>query len=43
MVARNHAYRPIVLNTKENLLGKFVEVEIVEAGKTYLRGRIIGH
>jgi len=43
MVARNQAYRPIVLNTKENLLGKFVEVEIVEAGKTYLRGRIIGH
>jgi MiaB/RimO family radical SAM methylthiotransferase len=41
MVARNHAYRPIVLNTRENLLGKFVEVEVVEAGKTYLKGRLV--
>ena len=41
MVARNHAYRPIVLNTKQNLLGKFVKAEVVEAGKTYLRGRLV--
>ncbi|MEM2555347.1 MAG: tRNA (N(6)-L-threonylcarbamoyladenosine(37)-C(2))-methylthiotransferase [Candidatus Caldarchaeum sp.] len=40
MVARNTAYRPIVLNTRENLLGRFVNVEIVEAEKTYLRGRL---
>ncbi|MEM2719966.1 MAG: radical SAM protein, partial [Candidatus Caldarchaeum sp.] len=40
MVARNTAYRPIVLNTRENLLGRFVNVEIVDAEKTYLRGRL---
>ncbi|MCS7129346.1 MAG: MiaB/RimO family radical SAM methylthiotransferase, partial [Candidatus Caldarchaeum sp.] len=40
MVARNHAYRPIVLDTRKNLLGQFVEVEVVGAEKTYLRGRL---
>ncbi|MCS6770304.1 MAG: tRNA (N(6)-L-threonylcarbamoyladenosine(37)-C(2))-methylthiotransferase [Candidatus Caldarchaeum sp.] len=41
MVARNHAYRPIVLDTRKNLLGQFVEVEVVGAEKTYLRGRLM--
>ncbi len=41
MVARNHAYRPIVLNTRKNLLGRFVDVEVVAAEKTYLRGCLI--
>jgi tRNA A37 methylthiotransferase MiaB len=26
---------------EKNLLGKFVEVEVVEAGKTYLKGRLV--
>ncbi|MEM1942547.1 MAG: tRNA (N(6)-L-threonylcarbamoyladenosine(37)-C(2))-methylthiotransferase [Candidatus Caldarchaeum sp.] len=41
MAARNHAYRPIILNTRENLLGRFVEAEVVEAEKTYLKARLV--
>ncbi|MEM2973392.1 MAG: tRNA (N(6)-L-threonylcarbamoyladenosine(37)-C(2))-methylthiotransferase [Candidatus Caldarchaeum sp.] len=41
MAARNHAYRPIILNTRENLLGRFVEAEVVEAEKTHLKARIV--
>jgi MiaB-like tRNA modifying enzyme len=32
-IARNFAYKPIVVKTKENLLGKFVKVKIVKAEK----------
>ncbi|MDW8084325.1 MAG: tRNA (N(6)-L-threonylcarbamoyladenosine(37)-C(2))-methylthiotransferase [Candidatus Caldarchaeum sp.] len=43
MVGRNIAYRPVVFDSDQNLLGKFVEVEVVDAEKTYLHGRLLGH
>ncbi|MCS6783699.1 MAG: tRNA (N(6)-L-threonylcarbamoyladenosine(37)-C(2))-methylthiotransferase [Candidatus Caldarchaeum sp.] len=42
MIGRNYAYRPVVFESEENLLGRFVEVEVVEAERTYLRGRLLG-
>lgn len=38
VVGRNFAYKPIVLKTKENLFGKFVNVEIVDATPNCLIG-----
>ena len=37
-VGRNFAYKPIVLKTTDNLLGKTVKVKVVEALGTYLIG-----
>ncbi|MCS7110497.1 MAG: tRNA (N(6)-L-threonylcarbamoyladenosine(37)-C(2))-methylthiotransferase [Candidatus Caldarchaeum sp.] len=42
MVGRNYAYRPVVFDSEENLLGRFVEIEVVGAERTYLRGRLLG-
>ncbi|MEM0441068.1 MAG: tRNA (N(6)-L-threonylcarbamoyladenosine(37)-C(2))-methylthiotransferase [Candidatus Caldarchaeum sp.] len=41
MVGRNYTYRPVVFEGKENLLGQFVQVEVVEARRTYLMGRLL--
>ncbi|MEM5870147.1 MAG: tRNA (N(6)-L-threonylcarbamoyladenosine(37)-C(2))-methylthiotransferase [Candidatus Aenigmatarchaeota archaeon] len=35
-VARNFAYKPIVLKTREEIFGKFVEVEIKEARENFI-------
>lgn len=43
MVGRNYAYRPVVLDLDRSWLGRFVEVEIVDAEKTYLTGRPLSH
>jgi len=40
-VARNFAYKPIIINSKENLLGKFVKVKIKDATYFDLRGEMI--
>ncbi len=41
LIARNSSYKPIVLDTKDrDLLGKFVEVEVVKAKETYLLGNL---
>jgi MiaB-like tRNA modifying enzyme len=40
-VGRNYAYKPIVLESEQDLLGRFVDVEIIEARSTYLLGRIV--
>ncbi|MEM5766455.1 MAG: tRNA (N(6)-L-threonylcarbamoyladenosine(37)-C(2))-methylthiotransferase [Candidatus Aenigmatarchaeota archaeon] len=40
-VARNFAYKPIVLKTKEKIFGKFVEVEVKEARENFLLGKKI--
>jgi tRNA A37 methylthiotransferase MiaB len=37
-VGRNFAYKPIVIQSKEDLMGKTVKVEVVEACTTYLKG-----
>ncbi len=39
--ARNFAYKPIIVKSKENLLGKFVDVRITDATFYDLRGEII--
>lgn len=39
-VARNFAYRPIILKSEKNLLGKFLDVRITDATYYDLRGEI---
>jgi tRNA A37 methylthiotransferase MiaB len=41
MIARNSHYKPIVLNTGENLLGRFVEVRVTDYSHHYLRGEVV--
>jgi threonylcarbamoyladenosine tRNA methylthiotransferase CDKAL1 len=40
-IARNFAYKPIVIKSNEDLLGKTLRVEVVEASMTYLKGKIV--
>ncbi len=40
-IARNFAYKPIVLKSSEELLGKTLRVEVVEASQTYLKAKIV--
>ena len=40
-IARNFAYKPIVVYSKENILGTFVKVKVVDAKVTYLVGEIV--
>jgi threonylcarbamoyladenosine tRNA methylthiotransferase CDKAL1 len=39
---RDPAYRPVVLDSRTDILGRFVNVEIVEGKRIYLRGSRIG-
>ena len=40
-VGRNFAYKPIVIKNKDNLLGKILQVKVVEASATYLKADIL--
>lgn len=40
-VGRNFAYKPIVVKSDQNLLGRFVDVEIVEATSNYLLAELV--
>ncbi len=40
-VGRNFAYKPIVVKSKDNLLGKTLQVKVVDALGTYLNGELI--
>lgn len=40
-IARNFAYKPIVIKSEKNLLGKFVDVEITEIKSNFLIGKIV--
>jgi len=40
-IGRNLAYKPIVIKTDEFLLGKFLDVHMVEVFPTYLEAEII--
>jgi threonylcarbamoyladenosine tRNA methylthiotransferase CDKAL1 len=40
-VGRNFAYKPIVVKSKDNLLGKTLQVKVVDALGTYLIGELI--
>jgi MiaB-like tRNA modifying enzyme len=39
---RNFAYKPIVVENAQNLLGKTVQIQVVKATETYLLGKIDG-
>ena len=41
VIARNNAYRPIVLKGNAKMLGKFVQVKITGAGPHYLFGELL--
>ena len=41
-IGRNFAYKPIVVKSNEQLLGKSLRVEVTEASLTYLKGKIVG-
>ncbi len=40
MVCRNASYKPIVLDTKRDLLGKFIEVSVIDAATYCLFGKL---
>jgi MiaB-like tRNA modifying enzyme len=40
-IGRNFAYKPIVVKSKESLLGRLVNAHVVKAFQTYLRAEII--
>jgi MiaB-like tRNA modifying enzyme len=40
-VGRNFAYKPVVIKSNDNLLGKTVTVKVVEASTTYLKGALV--
>jgi len=40
LVGRNFAYKPVVIENKRNIFGKFVKVKIIEAKTNYLVGKI---
>ncbi|PVX24683.1 MAG: hypothetical protein CW691_06815 [Candidatus Bathyarchaeum sp.] len=40
-MGRNFAYKPVVVKTCESLLGKFVNVRVVQAFSTYLEAEIV--
>jgi len=40
-IGRNFAYKPVVVNSLDNLLGKILRVKVVEAFSTHLKGTII--
>jgi len=40
-IARNFTYKPVVVKSDQNLLGKFVDVEIVDVRSNYLIGKLL--
>jgi len=40
-VGRNFAYKPIAIQSTENLMGKTLKVKVVEASTTYLKGEAV--
>ncbi|MBS7621332.1 tRNA (N(6)-L-threonylcarbamoyladenosine(37)-C(2))-methylthiotransferase, partial [Candidatus Bathyarchaeota archaeon] len=42
-IGRNFAYKPVVVKSNENLLGKIVHVKVSKAFSTYLEGELVDH
>ncbi len=40
-MGRNFAYKPVVVKTDESLLGKFVQVKVVDVFSTYLEAKVL--
>ena len=41
LVGRNFAYKPIVIHTKEPVLGRFIRVKVIKTFRTYLEGEVV--
>jgi tRNA A37 methylthiotransferase MiaB len=41
LIGRNFAYKPIVIHTKEPVLGRFIRVKVIKTFRTYLEGEVI--
>lgn len=41
LMGRNYAYKPIVVEAKETMLGKTVQIRVTKAFSTYLKGKIV--
>ncbi len=41
LMGRNYAYKPIVIDADENILGKIVQIRVNEVFPTYLKGNIV--
>ena len=41
LIGRNFAYKPIVVNSADDLLGKELKIRVVEAFGTYLKGELV--
>lgn len=41
-MGRNFAYKPVVVKADESLVGKFVQVRVVDAFSTYLEAEVVG-
>ena len=40
-IGRNFAYKPIVVKSSDELLGKTLKIKVAEASQTYLKGKIL--
>jgi len=40
-IGRNFAYKPIVIQTKEPVLGRFFRVKVIKTFRTYLEGEVV--
>ena len=40
-IGRNFAYKPVVVKSNDNLFGKFLQVQIVEVFRTYLKAKLV--
>lgn len=40
-IGRNFAYKPVVVKCGDDLMGRTLRVEVVEASRTYLKGKIV--
>jgi len=40
-IGRNFAYKPIVIQCKDNLLGKTLNAQVVDAFQSHLKGEIV--
>lgn len=41
LMGRNYAYKPIVVESNETMLGKFVQISVDEVFPTYLKGNLV--
>ena len=40
-IGRNYAYKPVVVKSEKNILGKKIKIQIFDSFSTYLEGKIL--